>query len=93
MEKMEHLDGFAPSKDDTEKLNEFVTWLVEHGYKGIMLIHKDDTGVTWIREEGGDDAFRHDLINSLGHIYETNEAAAIDFARGIILAAQQLQRG
>ena len=40
MEEMKHLDGFAPSAEDTAKLNEFVTWLVEHGFQGIVMIHK-----------------------------------------------------
>ena len=46
MEEMKHLDGFAPSAEDTAKLNEFVTWLVEHGFQGIVMIHKGDIGVS-----------------------------------------------
>lgn len=88
---MKHLGGFAPSAEDTAKLNEIITWLTEHGYKGLVLVHKDDIGVSWINEDEGEDAIRHDLINSLGHIMEENEAAAMDLARGIILAAKQLQ--
>lgn len=91
MEKMKHLGGFAPSAEDTAKLNEMITWLTEHGYKGLVLVHKDDIGVSWINEDKGEDAIRHDLINSLGHIMEEDESAAMDFARGIILAAKQLQ--
>lgn len=38
--EMKHQDGYAPSAEDTEKLNEIMTWLDNNGYKGIVLIHK-----------------------------------------------------
>lgn len=92
MEQMKHQDGFAPSAEDTAKLNEIVTWLTEHGYKGMMLIHnKDGVGISWVREDSGADAIRNDLINALGHIYDEDANAATDLAKGIILAAAQLQ--
>ena len=91
MEQMKHQNGFAPSAEDTAKLNEIVTWLTDHGYRGIMLVHKGDIGVSWVKEKKGPDAIRHDLINSLGHILDEDEAVATDFARGIILAAEQLK--
>lgn len=91
MEEMKHLDGFAPSAEDTAKLNEFVTWLVEHGFKGIVMIHKGDIGVSWLHHEKGADEIRHTLINSLGHIYDADEKAGIDLAKGIVLAANQIQ--
>lgn len=89
MEKMKHLDGYAPSAEDTAKLNEFVTWLVEHGYTGLVLVHKGDVGVSWLHEESADD-IRHTLINSMGHIYDADESAGLDLAKGITLAAKQL---
>lgn len=92
MEQMKHQDGFAPSAEDTAKLNEIVTWLTEHGYKGMMLIHnKDGVGISWVMEDSGAEAIRHDLINALGHICEEDVDTAKDLANGIILAATQLQ--
>lgn len=89
MEEMKHIDGVAPSAEDTAKLNEFVSWLVEHGFNGLVLIHKGGVGVSWLHEESAD-SIRHTLINSLGHIYDADENAGIDLAKGIAMAAKQL---
>lgn len=48
--EMKHQDGYAPSAEDTAKLNEIMTWLDNNGYKGIVLIHKGDIGVSWMNE-------------------------------------------
>lgn len=66
---MKHMDGYAPSAEDTKKLNEIVTWLVDNGYSGIMLVHKGDIGVSWVSEPDAD-SVRHTLINSIGHILD-----------------------
>ncbi len=90
MEKMKHQDGVTPSAEDTAKLNEIVTWLVDHGFKGVLLVHKEDVGVSWVHEKDAD-AFRHLLINSLGHILEESEEAATAFLKGMVLAVKQIQ--
>lgn len=90
MEQIKHQDGYAPSAEDTEKLNELVTWLVDHGFSGIMLIHKGDIGVSWVSEKDAD-SIRHTLINSLGHILEENEKVATDFVQGMALAVDQIR--
>ena len=86
---MKNQGGVAPSEDDAKKLEEFVTWLEENGYNGILLIHKADVGVSWVSEDNAEE-FRHTLINSLGHIFDENESVAVEFAKGIGLAAGQL---
>lgn len=90
MEKMKHQDGYAPSAEDTAKLNEIVTWLVDHGYNGIMLVHKGDVGVSWVSEPDAE-AVRHTLIKSIGHILEESRDVATGLAKGVLLAAQQME--
>ena len=90
MEEMKHQDGYAPSENDTKKLNEFASWLVENGYKGIVLIHKDDVGVSWVSEKSIDDV-RHNIINSVGHIMQESEDAAIMLIRGMDAAIEQIK--
>lgn len=90
METMKHQDGFAPSAEDTKKLNEIVTWLTEHGFRGIMLIHKDDIGVSWVHENSADN-IRHTFINSLGHIVQESEGAAVNLMQGMAMALNQIR--
>lgn len=90
MEKMKHQDGYAPSAEDTAKLNEIVTWLVDHGYGGIMLVHKGAVGVSWVSEPDAE-AVRHTLINSIGHILEESRDVAADLASGILLVAEEFK--
>lgn len=90
MEKMKHQDGFAPSAEDTAKLNEIVGWLEDHGFHGIMLIHKDDIGVSWVSEEGAD-KIRHDFINALGHIAKESPDSAVALMRGMAMALNQIK--
>ena len=89
MEKMKHIGGYAPSKEDTAKLNEIVTWLTEHGYQGFVMIHKGNVGISWLNEGSADD-IRHTLINSLGHILDADKEAGIDLAKGITMASEQI---
>ncbi len=91
METMKHLDGHAPSAGDTVKLNEIVTWLVDHGYSGMMLVHKGDVGVSWLSEPDPA-AVRHLLINSVGHILNESRDAATDLIQGILLVADEVKR-
>lgn len=88
--EMQHLDAHKPSVEETAKINEFVSYLVSHGYEGLVLIHKADIGVSWLREENAD-SIRHLLINSVGHIYDAQPNTAVDMAKGIIMAADQLK--
>ena len=87
--EMKHMDGYKPSAEETAKLNELVTWLVENGFEGLVLIHKGDVGVSWLHEENAD-SVRHTLINSLGHIFDADPKAGVDMAKGIVLAAKQI---
>ena len=89
MEEMKHQDGFAPYAEETAKLNEMVTWLVDHGYNGIVLIHKGEVGVSWMHVKDAEEV-RHTFINSLGHIMEESVEAATDLARGMALAVKQI---
>ena len=89
MAKMKNQGGVAPPEDEAKKLEEFVTWLEENGYNGILLVHKGDVGVSWVNE-GDAEEIRHTLLNSLGHIFDENESVAVEFAKGIGLAAGQL---
>ena len=89
MEKMKHQDGYAPSEEDTKKLNEMATWLVEHGYQGIMLVHKGDIGVSWVNEKSGD-SMRHTFVNSLSHIVEESSKAAKILINGMLGAIKQI---
>lgn len=91
METMKHQDGFAPSAEDTAKINEFVTWLTDHGYQGIMLLHKGGIGVSWLHDDAGADSIRHTLICSLGHIAKESVEAARDLMNGMILAVEQIE--
>lgn len=83
MEKMKHQDGYAPSAEDTAKLNEIVTWLVDHGYGGIVLVHKGDVGVSWMSEPD-EEAARHLLMNSISHIAKESKEAARILLRGMM---------
>lgn len=90
MEKMKHQDGFAPSVEDTSKLNKIVTWLTDHGFHGILLIHKDNVGVSWMNEESAD-KIRHDFINALGHIAKESPDSAVALVRGMAMALNQIE--
>ena len=87
---MKHQDGFSPSAEDTSKLNEFVTWLSDHGFHGIMIIHKENVGVSWINEKDAD-PIRHDFINALGHIAEESPDSAVALVRGMAMALNQIK--
>ena len=89
MEKMKHIDGYGPSTEDTEKLNEIVTWLTDHGYRGMMLVHKDSIGVSWCNEQSADDV-RHTFINSLGYIMNEKPNIATNMALGMQMALRQI---
>ena len=89
MEEMKHMDGYAPSAEDTKKLNEIVTWLVDNGYSGIMLVHKGDIGVSWVSEPDAD-SVRHTLINSIGHILDESTDAAVNLMGGMSMAVDQI---
>lgn len=89
MEEMKHMDGYAPSAEDTKKLNEIVTWLVDNGYSGIMLVHKGDIGVSWVSEPDAD-SVRHTLINSIGHILDESTEAAVNLIGGMSMAVDQI---
>ena len=89
MEEMKHMDGYAPSAEDTKKLNEIVTWLVDNGYSGIMLVHKGDIGVSWVSEPDAD-SVRHTLINSIGHILDESTEAAVNLMGGMSMAVDQI---
>jgi hypothetical protein len=90
MEEMKHQDGYAPSESDTKKLNEFMSWLASNGYKGIVLIHKDDVGVSWVSENSIDDV-RHHIINALGHIMRESEDVARMLLHGMDAALEQIK--
>lgn len=90
MAKMEHQDGYAPSTEDTEKLNEITTWLEDHGFRGIMLLHKDDIGVSWVKEKGGPETFCHDFINALGHISQDSPELAAALVNGMAMALHKI---
>ena len=89
MEEMKHNDGVAPSSEDTTKLNEIVTWLTDHEFRGMMLVHKDGVGVSWCNERSADD-IRHTFINSLGHIVSEKPEIAADMVQGMDMALQQI---
>lgn len=86
---MKHMDGYAPSAEDTKKLNEIVTWLVDNGYGGIMLVHKGDIGVSWVSEPDAD-SVRHTLINSIGHILDESTDAAVNLIGGMSMVVDQI---
>lgn len=83
MEKMKHQDGYALSAEDTDKINGMMTWLVDHGYNGIMLVHKGDVGVSWMSEPD-EEAVRHLLMNSISHIAKESKEAARILLRGMM---------
>lgn len=87
--EMKHQDGYAPSAEDTAKLNEIMTWLDDNGYKGIVLIHKGDIGVSWMNETDAE-AIRHDFINALGHIADDSEDLAVALVHGMSMAVGQI---
>lgn len=87
--EMKHQDGYAPSAEDTAKLNEIMTWLDDNGYKGIVLIHKGDIGVSWMNETDAE-SIRHDFINALGHIADDSEDLAVALVRGMSMAVGQI---
>lgn len=89
MAEMTVQDGYQPSEEEKNKINEFVTYLEEHGYEGIMMISKEEVGVSWAKIKN-DESVRHLLINSISHIASDDEDAAVELARGIILAAKRL---
>lgn len=86
---MKHMDGYAPSAEDTKKLNEIATWLVDNGYSGIMLVHKGNIGVSWVSEPDAD-SVRHTLINSIGHILDESTEAAVNLMDGMSMAVDQI---
>ena len=84
--EMKHQDGFAPSAEETAKLNEMATWLEDNGYQGIILIHKGDIGVTWVQDEEGAAGLRKTIVNAIAHIFDESKEAAMDLFKGMIMA-------
>ena len=80
--EMKHQDGYKPSAEETAKLNEFMSWLVDNGYDGIVIIRKGDA-------ENAEE-IKHALLNSASHIFQESAEAGMDFAKGICLAAKEL---
>lgn len=91
MAKMKHQDGYAPSAEDTKKLNEIVSWLEANGYHGMMMIHKGEIAVSWANVKDAEEV-RHSIVNSLGHIVEESEKAAVAIAHGMMKALKQIQQ-
>ena len=89
MEKMKSQGWVSPSAEESAKLEEFVTWLVEQGYEGVLIIHKGDVGVSWMHERSKE-SFQHTLLNSASHIFAESEEAGMTFAEGILLASTSL---
>ena len=89
MEQMKHQGGVAPSAEDTAKLNEFVTWLTDHGFTGVILVRKGDVGVSWVHEEDAK-SIRHLLIKSIESIFMEDEKAAMDLVKGMVGAIAQM---
>lgn len=90
MTKMKHLDGYAPSAEETKKLNEIVSWLEDNGYHGMMMIHKGEIAVSWAKVEDAEEV-RHSIVNSLGHIVVESEDTAVVIAHGMMKAVKQIQ--
>lgn len=88
---MKHQDGFSPSAEEVAKLEEFITWLVDNGFHGIMLINKGDIGVSWVNEEDAN-KIRHDFINGIGHIYKESSDAAVALVTGMTMAIAQINQ-
>lgn len=87
---MKHQDGYAPSPEETKKLNEIVSWLEDNGFRGIMMIHKGKIAVSWANVEDAEEV-RHSIVNTLGHIVEESEEAAVAIAHGMMKALKQIQ--
>lgn len=87
---MKHQDGFSPSAEEVAKLEEFITWLVDNGFHGIMLINKGDIGVSWVNENDANQ-IRHDFINAIGHIYNESSDAAVALVNGMAMALNQIK--
>lgn len=87
--EMKHQDGYKPSAEETAKLNEFMSWLVDNGYGGIVIIRKGDVAVSWLHAENAEE-IKHALLNSASHIFKESAEAGMDFAKGICLAAKEL---
>ena len=87
---MKHQDGYAPSAEETKKLNEIVSWLEDNGYHGIMMIHKGEIAVSWANAEDAEEV-RHSIINSINHIAEESEDTAVAIALGMIEVVKQIQ--
>ena len=90
MEKMKHQDGFSPSAEEVAKLEEFITWLVDNDFHGIMLINKGDIGVSLVNENDANQ-IRHDFINAIGHIYKESSGAAVALVNGMAMALNQIK--
>lgn len=88
--EMKHQDGYKPSSEETAKLNEIMSWLVNNGYHGIVIIYKGDTAVSWLHAEDAEE-IRHALINSASHIFRESPSAGMDFAKGVCMAADNLR--
>ena len=89
--EMKHQDGFAPSAEETAKLNEMATWLEDNGYQGIVLIHKGDIGASWVQDDNGAEGLRKTIVNSLSHIFDESKEAAMDLLKGMIMAISQIR--
>lgn len=87
---MKHQDGYAPSEEETKKLNEIVSWLEDNGYHGMMMIHKGEIGVSWANVEDAEEV-RHSIVNSISHIAEESEDTAAAIALGMIMALNLIQ--
>lgn len=90
MAKMKHQDGYAPSAEETKKLNEIVSWLEDNGYHGMMMIHKGEIAVSWANVEDAEEV-RHSIVNSISHIVEESEDTAVSIAHGMMKALEQIQ--
>lgn len=90
MAKMKHQDGYAPSAEETKKLNEIVSWLEDNGFHGMMMIHKGEIAVSWAHVENAEEV-RHIIVNSISHIVEEGEDAALAIALGMMKALKQIQ--
>jgi hypothetical protein len=90
MAKMKHQDGYAPSAEETKKLNEIISWLEDNGYHGMMMIHKGEIAVSWAYVASAEEV-RHSIVNFLGHIVEESEDTAVAIAHGMMKAVKQIQ--
>lgn len=90
MAKMKHQDGYAPSAEETKKLNEIVSWLEDNGYHGMMMIHKGEIAVSWANVKDAEEV-RHSIVNSISHIVEESKDTAVAIAHGMIMALNSIQ--